>query len=122
MIIDDAASVRQIVGLSLKNAGYEILEASDGQSALDFIDKNRDRGIDLFICDVNMPRMGGIDFISKLKSDVKFLDYKYTPSLMLTTESGSNMKEKGKQIGAKAWMVKPVKTEQLLEAVKKLIE
>jgi two-component system chemotaxis response regulator CheY len=115
MIVDDSLTIRQTVGYTLKNAGYDIVEASNGVEALDVMKKNE---IGLFICDVNMPEMDGITFLKKVKQDNT---YKYTPIIMLTTEAGKDRINEGREAGAKAWMVKPFVPEQLLEAVKKLM-
>lgn len=115
MIIDDSASVRQVVGITLKKSAYDVLEAIDGKDALN---KLTGQKINLIICDVNMPNMDGITFLK----EVKLLpSYRFTPVIMLTTESQETKKMEGKAAGAKAWVVKPFKPEQLLEAVSKLI-
>jgi two-component system chemotaxis response regulator CheY len=118
MIIDDATSIRQVVAMTLEEAGYNFLEAEDGAKALSLLDG---RKIDMFICDVNMPNMDGITFLENVKNSDKYADYRFAPFIMLTTESGADMKSKGKELGAKAWMVKPFQPEQLLGAVKKLL-
>jgi len=115
MVIDDSMSIRQVVGITLKKAGYEIIEASDGKDA---VDKLTGQKVHLMICDVNMPNMDGIAFLKTVKT---LPNYKFTPIIMLTTESQEAKKLEGKAAGAKAWMVKPFKPEQLLEAVSKLI-
>jgi two-component system chemotaxis response regulator CheY len=115
MVIDDSMSMRQVVGITLKKAGYEIIEASDGKDA---INKLTGQKVSLMICDVNMPNMDGIAFLKTVKT---LPNYKFTPIIMLTTESQEAKKLEGKAAGAKAWMVKPFKPEQLLEAVSKLI-
>jgi two-component system, chemotaxis family, chemotaxis protein CheY len=118
MVIDDADSVRQSVGFSLQEAGFDVLEASDGQDALN---KLGGKEVHLFICDVNMPNMDGIAFLKKIKTDAAYASYKFTPLIMLTTEAGQDKMAEGKGAGAKAWIVKPFKPEQLLDAVKKLV-
>ncbi len=115
MVIDDSMSMRQVVGITLKKAGYEIIEASDGKDA---VGKLTGQKVHLMICDVNMPNMDGIAFLKTVKT---LPNYKFTPIIMLTTESQEAKKLEGKAAGAKAWMVKPFKPEQLLEAVSKLI-
>nr|WP_320131502.1 response regulator [uncultured Holophaga sp.] len=115
MIIDDSTSLRQVVGIALKNAGYDVLEACDGKDALA---KLTGQKIHLMISDVNMPNMDGISFLKA----VRLLPaYKFTPIIMLTTEAGDEMKKAGQAAGAKAWVVKPFKPEVLLTAVSKLI-
>ncbi|HOS38985.1 MAG TPA: response regulator [Spirochaetota bacterium] len=118
MIVDDAASVRQSVGATLQTAGYEVLEATDGRDALG---KIASRAVDMFICDVNMPNMDGVTFLSTVKSDAAYASHRFAPFIMLTTESGADMKTRGKEAGAKAWIVKPFQPQQLLDAVKKLL-
>ncbi|MBI2413772.1 MAG: response regulator [Deltaproteobacteria bacterium] len=115
MVIDDSASIRQVVNLTLKKAGYDVIEACDGQDA---ISKLQGQKINLMICDVNMPNMDGISFLKNVKTNTS---YRFTPVIMLTTESQENKKQEGKMAGAKAWVVKPFKPEQMLEAISKLI-
>jgi len=115
MIIDDSISLRQVVAIALGNAGYDVLEACDGQDALA---KLTGQKIHLMICDVNMPNMDGISFLKALRLNP---GYKFTPVIMLTTESGEEKKKEGQAAGARAWVVKPFKPEQLLVAVSKLI-
>lgn len=118
LVIDDADAVRMTVGFTLQEEGYEIVEACDGVDALNKLDG---KSIDLILCDVNMPNMNGITFLKTIKTDDKYASYKFTPIIMLTTEAGDKMKEEGKALGAKAWIVKPFKPEQLVKAVNMLI-
>jgi two-component system, chemotaxis family, chemotaxis protein CheY len=114
MIVDDSASMRQVVGIALKGAGYDVLEGRDGKDALA---KLTGQKVHLIISDVNMPNMDGISFVK----EVKLLPaYKFTPIIMLTTESDESKKREGQAAGARAWVVKPFKPEQLLAAVQKL--
>ena len=115
MVIDDSASIRQVVNLTLKRAGYDIIEACDGKDALG---KLAGQKVNLMVCDVNMPNMDGITFLKSLKEQP---GYRFTPVIMLTTESQESKKQEGKAAGARAWVVKPFKPEQMLEAVSKLI-
>ena len=115
LIVDDSATIRQVVGMTLKGAGYEVMEASDGKDALNKLDGKR---INLIISDVNMPNMDGITFVKEAK---KLANYKFTPVIMLTTESQDSKKQEGQAAGAKAWVVKPFQPEQMLAAVAKLI-
>lgn len=115
LIVDDSASLRQVVSIALENAGYETIEAGDGQQALDLLDGTK---IHLVICDVNMPVMDGITFVKNVK---QMPNYRFLPIIMLTTESGESRKLEGQAAGAKAWVVKPFKPEQMLAAVSKLI-
>jgi two-component system chemotaxis response regulator CheY len=114
MVVDDSISIRQIVGIALKQAGYDVIEGVDGKDALA---KLTGQKVNLIISDVNMPNMDGISFVRELKTRPA---YKFTPVLMLTTESQEEKKEQGKAAGARAWMVKPFKPEALLAAVQKL--
>lgn len=115
LIVDDSASLRQIVAIALKGAGYEVIEAGDGNEGLE---KLQGQKVNLIVSDVNMPNMDGLTMVSQIKQDP---GYKFTPVIMLTTESQDDMKQKGKEIGVKAWMVKPFKPEQMLDAVSKLV-
>ncbi|KRW60615.1 chemotaxis protein CheY [Aeromonas allosaccharophila] len=115
LIVDDSATIRQVVGMTLKGAGYEVMEASDGKDALKKLDGKK---ISLIISDVNMPNMDGITFVKEAK---KLASYKFTPIMMLTTESQDSKKQEGQAAGAKAWVVKPFQPEQMLAAVAKLI-
>lgn len=115
LVVDDSASVRQVVGIALKGAGYAVVEASDGQDALKKLDQQR---VHLVISDVNMPNMDGLTLLKNLKSRA---DTKFTPVIMLTTESEQSKKEQGRAAGAKAWVVKPFQPQQMLSAVSKLI-
>lgn len=115
LIVDDSASIRQVVAMTLKGAGYEVIEACDGQDALSKLTGQR---VHLIISDVNMPVMNGIELLKQVKAHPT---YKFTPVIMLTTESSDSMKEQGRAAGAKAWMVKPFKPEQILAATAKLV-
>jgi two-component system chemotaxis response regulator CheY len=114
MIVDDSASLRQVVKMALTGAGYNVIEAGDGKAALALLDG---RQVNMVVCDVNMPNMNGIEFVREAK---KLAAYKFMPILMLTTESQEAKKEEGKAAGAKAWMVKPFSPTQLVSAVGKL--
>lgn len=115
MIVDDSLSVRNVVGIALKGAGYDVIDAEDGKHALS---KLVGQKVHLIISDVNMPNMNGIEFVKNLK---QMPAYKFTPVIMLTTESGEDKKSQGQAAGAKAWVVKPFQPPQLLNAVSKLI-
>ena len=115
MIIDDSISLRQVVGIALENAGYQVILACDGQDALA---KLTGQKIHLMVCDVNMPNMNGIEFLKAIRQHGT---YKFSPVIMLTTEAGEEMKKAGQAAGARAWVVKPFKPDQLLQAVAKLI-
>jgi two-component system chemotaxis response regulator CheY len=115
LIVDDSASVRSVVGIALRGAGYDVIEACDGRNALD---KLKGKKIHLIVSDVNMPIMDGITFVKEVK---KLPEYKFTPICMLTTEAGQKLMQEGKSAGAKAWIVKPFQPPKLLDVVSKLI-
>ena len=115
MIVDDSASLRQVVAIALKGAGYTVLEGCDGKDA---IAKLTGQKVNLIISDVNMPNMDGITMVKHLK---QMPAYKFTPIVMLTTESQESKKKEGQEAGAKAWMVKPFSAPQLLSVVQKLV-
>ncbi|MCE4556701.1 response regulator [Roseateles cellulosilyticus] len=116
LIVDDSSSLRTVVRLALTRAGYEVLEAGDGQAALEVLEKTPKAH--LVVCDVNMPRMDGITFVTQLKQHPR---HRFVPVIMLTTEGEEDAKNRGRQAGAKAWMVKPFNPPQLLDAVSKLV-
>jgi two-component system chemotaxis response regulator CheY len=115
LIVDDSSTVRNLVKVTLHNAGYEVVEAGDGEQALAKLNEGR---VHMVICDVNMPKMDGFGFLKnvKLRADCKF-----TPVVMLTTEEGEATKKAGKDAGAKGWMVKPFQPDRLLEVVSKVV-
>jgi len=115
LIVDDSFSLRNVLGTALKNAGYEVTEAEDGRQALGCCDG---RKFNLIISDVNMPNMDGLSFVKEVKN---LPAYKFTPIIMLTTESDPEKKAEGKAAGVRAWVVKPFTPPTLLEAVGKLI-
>ncbi|AVE04797.1 two-component system response regulator [Pseudomonas poae] len=115
LVVDDSSSVRQVVGIALKSAGYDVIEACDGKDALGKLNGQK---VHLIISDVNMPNMDGITFVKEVK---KLASYKFTPIIMLTTESQESKKAEGQAAGAKAWVVKPFQPAQMLAAVSKLI-
>lgn len=115
LIVDDSASLRQVVNIALTGAGYSVVEARDGQDALTKLDG---RKVHLIISDVNMPNMDGISFVKAAK---QMPLYKFTPVIMLTTEAGEAKMNEGKLAGVKAWVVKPFQPAQMLTAVSKLI-
>lgn len=115
LAVDDSASMRQMVAFTLKGAGYNVIEAADGQEALD---KARGETVDLVLTDQNMPRMDGITLVQNLRG---LATYATTPILILTTESSDEMKSKGRAAGATGWLVKPFDPGKLLDVVRKVI-
>lgn len=114
LAIDDSASVRQMVTLTLAAAGYHVLEAADGAEGYSKATANR---IDAVITDLNMPVMNGLDFIRKYRAHPSSTG---VPIVFLTTESDDGLKSQAKAAGATGWMVKPFKQEQLLSVIKKV--
>src|SRR5690349_4217494 len=115
LAVDDSSSLRQMVAFSLKAAGYQVVEAVDGQDGLE---KAKTQSVDLVLTDQNMPRMDGLQLIAQLRG---LPTYAKTPILMLTTESSDEMKAKGRAAGANGWLVKPFDPQRLIEVVKKEI-
>ena len=115
LAVDDSASMRQMVSFTLKKAGFDVTEAKDGQEALEIAKSSQ---FDVVISDVNMPIMDGITLVQNLRTLTQF---KFTPILMLTTESGTDKKTEGKAAGATGWIVKPFNPEQLLAVIKKVV-
>ena len=115
LAVDDSASMRQMVAFTLKGAGYQVIEAADGQEAFQ---KARDCQVSLVLTDQNMPGMDGISLVKSLRG---MPSYANTPILILTTESGAEMKAKGKAAGATGWLVKPFDPSRLLEVIGKVI-
>lgn len=115
LIVDDSASMRQVLSIALRGAGYEVVEASDGRDALAKLDG---RKFSLIVSDVNMPNLDGIGFVKAAKA---LPAYKFTPIIMLTTESDKDKIMAGKEAGVRAWIVKPFQPAALLDAVSKLV-
>lgn len=115
LAVDDSASMRQMVSFTLKNAGYTVVEAVDGEDAYQ---KAQRSDFALVLTDQNMPRMDGISLTRKLRESLKF---KSTPILILTTESSDQMKQAGRAAGATGWLVKPFDPAKLIEVIGKVI-
>jgi two-component system, chemotaxis family, chemotaxis protein CheY len=115
LIVDDSSSVRTVARMALRERGYEVVEAANGQEALALLDGER---CNLIISDVNMPVMDGIMLLKEIK---RHPNYKFTPVIMLTTEAGEDKKQEGRAAGAKAWITKPFQPQSLIDAVSKLI-
>ena len=116
LIVDDSASMRQLVTFALKGAGYDVVSAIHGKDALA---KLATTTVGMIVTDLNMPEMDGIELIKNVRAGTAT---KFTPVLMLTTESQDGKKQEGRQAGASAWLVKPFKPEELVEVVKKFIK
>ena len=114
LTVDDSRTMREMVSFTLKNAGYDVIEAEDGKHALSVLGG---QAIDVVITDLNMPNMNGIELIRELRTQQ---NYKYTPILMLTTESDDTKKQEGKAAGSTGWIVKPFNPEKLLQVVQKV--
>jgi len=114
MTVDDSASVRQMVDFTLKNAGYDVIQAVDGKDALAKLQSE----VKMIITDLNMPNLDGIGLIRNVRANPSF---KFIPIVMLTTESQEAKKSEGKSAGATGWIVKPFKPEQLLAVIKKVL-
>jgi len=115
LAVDDSESMRQMVSFALKDAGHTVVEAVDGQDALSRAKTNK---VNLVITDINMPGMDGISLIRELRN---LPDYKFTPILMLTTESTTDQKQQGKEAGATGWLVKPFNPDQLISTINKVL-
>jgi two-component system, chemotaxis family, chemotaxis protein CheY len=114
LIADDSPSLRQMISLTLSGAGYTVIEAVDG---LDALNKSENRDIGLVITDLNMPRLSGLDLIRRLRAGAL---HRFTPALMLTTESDPAKKQEARAAGATGWIVKPFNPTQLLTVIKKV--
>lgn len=115
LIVDDSASMRNMVSATLQSAGHQVKDAGDGQQALNHAKVG---SFDAVITDLNMPVMNGIELVKNLRA---LPNYKYTPILLLTTESSSDKKSEGKQAGATGWLVKPFNPEKLLATVDRVL-
>lgn len=113
MIVDDSLLVRRQVNSALGAAGYAVVEACDGLDALDKLDAS----LSLIVCDVNMPRMGGLELLERIHADASLAA---VPIVMLTTEANGELFARARELGAKAWLVKPFKPDLLVAAVRKL--
>jgi two-component system chemotaxis response regulator CheY len=115
LIVDDSASLRQVVSIALKGAGYTAIEACDGRDGLAKLGQHR---INLIISDVNMPNMDGISFVKEVK---KLPEHRFVPIIMLTTEGQAAKMAEGRAAGARAWVIKPFQPASMLDAVSKLV-
>lgn len=115
LTVDDSSSVRKMIVVTLKGAGYDVAEAEDGEAGLSAA---KTSGYDLILTDQNMPKMDGLTLAKNLRT---LPQYKSVPILMLTTESGDDMKAQGKAAGVTGWLVKPFDPQKLIDTVKKVI-
>ncbi len=118
LIVDDSSSMRQMVGFTLKGAGFTVIEGGNGQEALDRLSGAPGGKVDIIITDLNMPVMDGLTFIKQVRTRAML---RFTPILMLTTESQESRKAEGKAAGATGWIVKPFHPEQLLKVIDKVL-
>lgn len=116
LVVDDSVSIRQMVTFTLQSAGFQTIEGSNGVEALDV---SENKPVDLVVTDLNMPLMDGITLVKELRKRPSF---KFTPILLLTTESQETKKQEGKAAGATGWMVKPFNPDQLLNVVNKVVK
>ena len=114
LVVDDSGSFRTVVKLALQKAGYAVVEAMDGKDACGKLNGQK---FNLIVCDVNMPNMDGLSFLKHLRTTT---NYKFTPVIMLTTESQESKKAEGRAAGARAWITKPFQPSQLVDAVNRL--
>jgi two-component system chemotaxis response regulator CheY len=114
LVVDDSTSIRKLVGRTLVQAGFEVLEAANGQEGLDRL---KDHTVQLVITDLNMPVMDGLDFIRELRTDQK---QRFTPVVFLTTESTDTRKDQARDAGATAWIVKPFHPDKIMTVVNRL--
>ncbi len=115
LIVDDSASMRQLVTFALKDAGYDVIAAVDGKDALGKVNGSK---VDMVVTDLNMPNMDGIELIRQLRASAA---NKFTPVVMLTTESQDTKKQEGRAAGASGWIVKPFNPDKLLEVIRKFV-
>lgn len=115
LVVDDSVSMRKLVSFTLKQAGHQVIEGANGQEALTVLDTTK---VDLVIADLNMPVMDGISLIRAIRSSWKS---RFTPVLMLTTESQETKKREGQAAGASGWIVKPFKPDHLLKTIETLV-
>ncbi|HBJ38908.1 MAG TPA: two-component system response regulator [Planctomycetaceae bacterium] len=116
LVVDDSVSIRQMVTFTLQSAGFTTIEGANGVEALA---ATADKTVDLVVTDLNMPQMDGITLVKELRKRPTF---KFTPILLLTTESQDSKKQEGKAAGATGWMVKPFQPDQLLSVVSKVVK
>jgi two-component system chemotaxis response regulator CheY len=116
LVVDDSSTMRQMVAYTLKNAGYDVVEAGNGKEAVGKLNGGTKPA--LVVTDLNMPEMDGITLIAEIR---KMAAFKFTPILMLTTESADDKKKAGQAAGATGWIVKPFNPEQMLKVIQKVL-
>ncbi|OYP39136.1 response regulator [Rhodopirellula sp. MGV] len=115
LVVDDSTSMRQMVSFTLRDSGFDVIEAGNGEEALKNV---AGKDVKVVVTDLNMPVMDGMTLIRRLRADAK---YKFTPILMLTTESQDSKKQEGRAAGATGWIVKPFNPEQLMQVINKVV-
>ncbi|HEY2988404.1 MAG TPA: response regulator [Candidatus Binatia bacterium] len=115
LVVDDSTTMRRMVGMTLREAGFEVIEGANGQEGLSRLDG---RTVDIIVTDVHMPVMDGLTMVQAVR---KRSDHRFTPILILTTEFSDEMKRRGKEAGASGWIVKPFNPHQLREVVCRLL-
>lgn len=118
LVVDDSATMREMVSQALRDCSFDTVAAGNGQEALDTLGRMGEKTVDLIISDVNMPVMDGLTFIGEVR---KQQTHAFVPILMLTTESEAGMKERGKQAGATGWLVKPFNPDMLRKVIAKVV-
>jgi two-component system chemotaxis response regulator CheY len=116
LVVDDSASMRQLVSFAIRDAGYDVVVSENGTDALSKLGSIK---MDVMITDLNMPGMDGIELIKRIRG---MADYKFTPIVMLTTESQEARRQEGKRAGATGWVVKPFTPDGLLDVVRKFVK
>lgn len=116
MVLDDSETVRKQVGAALDGAGYQVVEAKDGIEGLTMLES--DSEIAMVVLDVNMPRMGGLEMLERMREQESLAT---TPVIVLTTEADPSLIDRARAAGAKGWLVKPVKPELLVKAVNRFL-
>ena len=115
LVVDDSTSIRQMVCATLRQAGFAVTEGSDGRDGLALAERER---FDLVLTDLNMPVMDGLTLVRELRARPQ---HRYTPVLILTTESDEARKQAGKAAGATGWIVKPFDPQRLLQVIARVL-
>jgi two-component system chemotaxis response regulator CheY len=115
LVVDDSLTIRQMVSFTLREAGFQVVEAVDGQDALERLPR---QPVDLIVTDLNMPRLDGVSFVRSVRGRPAS---KFTPVVMLTTESQESKRQEARAAGASAWIVKPFHPEKLMQVVARVL-